>query len=486
MNNSTAPQIRSALAVSVLLFAATVGSAGVTPVEPGHTLTKLVDSCAPLHPSQTLLDTGCALGTIADIESIAYGPAGGSLYLQLMDGGDPGTDTCILKVSPTGVVSVINPSTGFGGNTRGTDLILERSSGQLLTKDDNSFFSAGAERIATVNRSTGATGTYAFLPPLTFFEAASGLDFSRGAGGTDAPSSELLMTADLSGTGIHSVPAGGPLTTHLVPSGGGDDFVVQPDGDWVWIGDDINGIIAYDPAPAHPPTVSPLNVATIFAAAGRPFVYGTRATVCGGSGEVYISYSGATGGSAIFRLNEALTGATHVLDIGPTDGLQDLVTGRSTLGGGGALFFTVHDGMAGCEQVWELTLPECDQPLAIELASFEATVVPKGVRLEWTTVREVDNAGFRILRDRPGSGQKHATVMTPAPIPPRGSDLSGATYVWIDRSAQPDGPVEYWLEDIDNRGQATLHGPVIVGLPKSAPADDAIYDEKPVRTGSKR
>ncbi len=159
-------------------------------------------------------------------------------------------------------------------------------------------------------------------------------------------------------------------------------MVIQPDGDWVHVGDFNVPLTAYSPAgpEPHATVTSPLNISDIFTSADLLFSFGSRATVCDSTGELYISYSGEFGGSGIFRVDEPLTTATLLLTIGkdrPFEGLQDLIIGPSTGGGGNSVFFTVHEGAlftAGNEQVWELTVPECGVSGAVLLIIDEDSI----------------------------------------------------------------------------------------------------------------
>ena len=221
----------------------------------------------------------------------------------------------------------------------------------------------------------GTIGTWAFFDfstgPKTF-----GMDISAGVGGSDVPANEIVFTADVGG-GVKSAPFGGPAVPHVpAPLTGGDDLVIQPDGDWVHVGDFTQPLTAYSHnpvAPFHTVTPSALDIQTIFANATLPFVFGSRATVCDSTGDLYISYSGSPGGSGIFRVDETLTTATLVLTIGQTaqgqtEGLHDLILGPSTgtvgNAGGNSVFFTVHDLITAGEEVWEVTVPECPTDVA--------------------------------------------------------------------------------------------------------------------------
>lgn len=355
--------------------------AQVALVEPGHTLVKHVDSVFLLHPSQSLLETAVPASNIESIAIDPIGPAaGGLLYVQLIDPPFSANSmtTHVFSVSlPGGSVAPCVLFTRFGANERGTDMHFDPASGGLVAQDEN--FSPGG-RIATVDCTLGV-GTYSFVSAPAFTGLGTfGMQFSLGAGGSDVPAGDIVFTGDVVTNGIHSVTAGGAGSTNHVPSaslpGGGDDMVIQRDGDWIWVGDFANGILNVSPIPPHPSVASPLNLQGLFTAAGLPFVHGSRATVCDTTGDVYVSYSGGTGGSAIFRIDETLTTATLVLTVGlvsGTEGIQDLVVGPSSLPAAGvplrSLYFTVHDSATSSEQVWELDLPECCAPL-MAIASF--------------------------------------------------------------------------------------------------------------------
>ena len=372
--------------IAVLVLFGIQSSPGqVVLVEGSHTLTQLVDSSVTLDPSQAILDDR------ASIESIGVDPSTGDLYIQLAEHAsipipfaEKSDTTHIYRVTPAGVVSPVVLDTGFGINSRGTDLHFDPVTGLLVTQDQNF---AGGGRLATVVPGTGVIGTWA---PFVFALNTFGMDFSAGIGGADVPATEIVFTSDRGG-GMNSAPFGGPVTPHSPLPSGGDDIVIQPDGEWVHVGDFDVPLTAYSPAGPedHATVTSPLNILDIFTSAGLPFIYGSRATVCDSTGELYISYSGVFGGSGIFRVDEPLETATLLLTIGlgrPLERLQDLIIGPSTSGGGKSVFFTVHEevfGAAGNEQVWELTVPEC--PAAAEaidgrMSGGGSVFTPAGVR----------------------------------------------------------------------------------------------------------
>ena len=100
--------------------------------------------------------------------------------------------------------------------------------------------------------------------------------------------------------------------------------------------------------------------------------------------------------------------------------------------------------------------------LSVSLESFTATYTRGSVLIQWTTLAEIDNVGFRILRQREGG---KLLAITRSLIPAAGSEVSGATYRFVDDAVQPPGAISYYLEDIDLHGQATRHGPIVVRIP---------------------
>ncbi|MEW6129149.1 MAG: C25 family cysteine peptidase [Acidobacteriota bacterium] len=111
-------------------------------------------------------------------------------------------------------------------------------------------------------------------------------------------------------------------------------------------------------------------------------------------------------------------------------------------------------------------------PTLATVNSFSAFPSKNGkVTLKWDTRYEVDNLGFNIYREQDGK----LTLITPNIL--AGSALeagkgialtSGKSYVWTDKTASKITSARYWIEDIDLRGEKTLHGPVYVDSSKSS------------------
>lgn len=109
--------------------------------------------------------------------------------------------------------------------------------------------------------------------------------------------------------------------------------------------------------------------------------------------------------------------------------------------------------------------------LSVDLLDVETEVLENGnVRLVWTTLDEVENAGFEILSaTRSGDMFVENKLLTATPIPSIGSN--GGTYEWIDDRSIPlsaDQERGYYLVDTDFAGVRTYHGPFIVSSAKGA------------------
>lgn len=109
--------------------------------------------------------------------------------------------------------------------------------------------------------------------------------------------------------------------------------------------------------------------------------------------------------------------------------------------------------------------------LAVEIEAAWALRTGDRVYVFWRTGAEIDNGGFRIWLE----GADGALARLPRnAIPPRGSPLEGATYVYVHHGA-PTGRAKYWIEDVDALGASHWHGPV------SVPARARARPTQPVR-----
>ncbi|NJO15964.1 MAG: hypothetical protein HC877_09485 [Thioploca sp.] len=101
--------------------------------------------------------------------------------------------------------------------------------------------------------------------------------------------------------------------------------------------------------------------------------------------------------------------------------------------------------------------------LLATLAYFEAMPVSTGIRLNWQTLVEADNAGFVIWRGQPTGSQcssypadYHEIVQIGFEIS-QGNGFSGTTYFHQDNTVEPETTYCYLLEDIDFEANGTFH-----------------------------
>jgi len=94
-----------------------------------------------------------------------------------------------------------------------------------------------------------------------------------------------------------------------------------------------------------------------------------------------------------------------------------------------------------------LILNKTNSPLPVEIASFTASVINKGVRLNWKTSTEINNILFDIERMMDNeSWQKLGS------LPGAGNSNSPKAYSFIDNSYLSNGKYSYRLKQIDNDG----------------------------------
>ena len=103
-------------------------------------------------------------------------------------------------------------------------------------------------------------------------------------------------------------------------------------------------------------------------------------------------------------------------------------------------------------------------PTLVELAAFSAERQEGATHLHWETSVELDNAGFNLLRAERVHGrytQINATLLASSAAPGH-----GASYGYVDPDAV-DASVSalfYLLEDVNQQGIATRHGPIRIDL----------------------
>lgn len=101
------------------------------------------------------------------------------------------------------------------------------------------------------------------------------------------------------------------------------------------------------------------------------------------------------------------------------------------------------------------------QPLAVALASFQATAQRDGILVAWETVSELDNQGFNLYRAADPAAPQELLAFIPSQAP---GSSQGFAYEWLDSDVTAGETVYYWLEAIDASGAPALFGPVSATL----------------------
>ena len=111
-----------------------------------------------------------------------------------------------------------------------------------------------------------------------------------------------------------------------------------------------------------------------------------------------------------------------------------------------------------CMFILDVCAADCQNQPWISLTSFTATPKAGKVIIQWNTEAEIDNAGFNIYRATAEDGEYEK--INDALIAAEGSPTQGASYEFIDSGLRNGKTYYYKLEDIDNNGISTFHGPV--------------------------
>lgn len=137
----------------------------------------------------------------------------------------------------------------------------------------------------------------------------------------------------------------------------------------------------------------------------------------------------------------------------------------SSQGGGQAIaqarLFNANAGSGGSKDACFNSM-SLERPTYVELRSFTgAALSDNTVQIAWETAVEINHAGFNVYRSAAPTGA--LTRVNALLIASQGTQGQGATYALMD-SVTP-GIWYYTLEDVDNYGSTTQHGPVIVDVP---------------------
>ena len=118
---------------------------------------------------------------------------------------------------------------------------------------------------------------------------------------------------------------------------------------------------------------------------------------------------------------------------------------------------------------------------AVELIAFSARPTADVVLLEWETATELDTLGFNLYRAESPDAPKRRLNNHLIQAQSLG-DVLGATYTFVDKTANPAATYIYWLEDVSFQGIATLQEPVVIGATLQSPAQQPVFLPLRVKT----
>ncbi|MCF7920766.1 MAG: hypothetical protein K9N06_12710 [Candidatus Cloacimonetes bacterium] len=106
-----------------------------------------------------------------------------------------------------------------------------------------------------------------------------------------------------------------------------------------------------------------------------------------------------------------------------------------------------------------------DAPLPITLSTFTTSYASPYGRLLWTTLSEMNNAGWNIYRAENEDFAASALINTEL-IPGQGTTMQVTNYSYVDEYPLTQGDkYYYWLESISYSGAADNYGPVVLSVP---------------------
>ncbi|NTV45943.1 MAG: T9SS type A sorting domain-containing protein, partial [Chlorobiales bacterium] len=114
-----------------------------------------------------------------------------------------------------------------------------------------------------------------------------------------------------------------------------------------------------------------------------------------------------------------------------------------------------------------ISLP--DDPLPVELSAFSGSSTSAGVKLNWTTQSETDNAGFVILRN----GQEIASYLTVDALKGQGSKGTPTNYTYMDTEGELGLTYTYKLRSIDRSGKTNNYSQTVTARITEAVASRA-------------
>ncbi len=108
-----------------------------------------------------------------------------------------------------------------------------------------------------------------------------------------------------------------------------------------------------------------------------------------------------------------------------------------------------------------------ENPLPVELKSFEAQPVARGIELRWSTASEQNNAGFEVQRQSENRGVRSEEWQVLGFVRGNGTTSAAQSYAFVDQTAS--GKVHYRLKQVDFDGTFEYSPTIEVeaGLPRT-------------------
>lgn len=98
-----------------------------------------------------------------------------------------------------------------------------------------------------------------------------------------------------------------------------------------------------------------------------------------------------------------------------------------------------------------------DYSLPVQLYSFSAEPVDKGVMVRWTTQSETDNLGFILERAVSGDWQEIASYQNHDELKGQGNTSASTDYAFLDEDAPFGQVVQYRLSDVNTAGEVHVY-----------------------------
>jgi len=125
----------------------------------------------------------------------------------------------------------------------------------------------------------------------------------------------------------------------------------------------------------------------------------------------------------------------------------------------------LHDPIQGDTDLdLAFVVSDLDEPLPVELSSFNAIYSGRSTLLNWSTQSETDNVGWNIYRSETDSFID-GLLITEEMIDGAGTTAEPTDYSYSDQfAAQENSTYYYWLQSTSLTGTTELYGPIAVDI----------------------